>query len=73
MEMFVRSLERQTVTLGGLGLSVEFEAGERLRTEISTKFTREGIAAELAAAGLGIAAWWTDEAGDFALCLAQQA
>jgi len=31
------------------------------------------LEAELAATGLGISAWWTDEAGDFALCLAQQA
>jgi len=73
MEMFVRSLEPQTVSLGELGLSVEFDAGETLRTEISTKFTRDGVEAELAATGLGISAWWTDKAGDFALCLAQQA
>jgi L-histidine Nalpha-methyltransferase len=73
MEMFVRSLEAQTVRLGALDLEVEFAAGETLRTEISTKFTREGVEEELAAAGLRVAAWWTDEAGDFALCLAQQA
>ena len=53
MEMFVRSLEAQTVTLRDLGLTVEFDEGETLRTEISTKFTREGVEAELAAAGLG--------------------
>ena len=73
MEMFVRSLEAQTVRLGALDLEVEFAAGETLRTEISTKFTRDGVEAELAATGLEISAWWTDEAGDFALCLAQQA
>jgi L-histidine N-alpha-methyltransferase len=73
MEMFVRSLQAQTVRLGALDLQVEFARGERLRTEISTKFTREGVEEELAAAGLSVVAWWTDEAGDFALCLAQQA
>jgi L-histidine Nalpha-methyltransferase len=73
MEMFVRALEPQTVHVRGLGLTVEFAEGERLRTEISTKFTREGADEELAAAGLRIAKWWTDEAGEFALCLAQQA
>jgi L-histidine Nalpha-methyltransferase len=73
MEMFVRSLEPQTVRLGALDLQVEFAEGERLRTEISTKFTREGVEEELAAACLRVVAWWTDEAGDFALCLAQQA
>jgi L-histidine N-alpha-methyltransferase len=73
MEMFVRSLDAQTVTLAALGLEVAFEEGERLRTEISTKFTREGVEAELAAAGLRMEAWWTDAAADFALCLAQRA
>ena len=73
MEMFVRALEPQTVHVRDLGLTVEFAEGERLRTEISTKFTREGTEEELAAAGLHIAGWWNDEAGEFALCLAQQA
>jgi L-histidine N-alpha-methyltransferase len=73
MEMFVRSLEPQTVTLREIDLTVEFAKDETLRTEISTKFTREGVAAELAAATMAIHSWWTDEAGDFALCLAQKA
>ena len=72
MEMFVRSLEAQTVTLREIDLTVEFAEGETLRTEISTKFTQESIEAELAAAGMEIRSWWTDEAGDFALCLAQK-
>ena len=41
-----------------------------MRTEISAKFTRERVAAEYAAAGLALAAWWTDPAGDYALSLA---
>jgi L-histidine N-alpha-methyltransferase len=73
MEMFVRALEPQTVTLRALGLTVDFAEGERLRTEISTKFRREGVERELAPAGLRIAAWWEDDAGDFALCLARLA
>jgi L-histidine Nalpha-methyltransferase len=73
MEMFVRALEPQTVHVRDLGLTVEFAEGERLRTEISTKFTREGAEAELASVGLRLEAWWTDRAGEFALCLAQQA
>ena len=43
--------------------------GEELRTEISAKFRREGVERELAAAGLELAEWWTDPAGDFALSL----
>jgi L-histidine N-alpha-methyltransferase len=73
MEMFVRAREAQTVHLREIDLTVEFREGETLRTEISTKFRREGIETELAAAGLRLTAWWTDQAGDFALCLAEQA
>jgi len=73
MEMYVRALEPQTVHVRELDLTVEFAEGERLRTEISTKFTRTGTEEDLAAAGLRLAAWWTDEAEEFALCLAQKA
>jgi L-histidine Nalpha-methyltransferase len=73
MEMVVRSLERQSVTLPAIDLVVEFAEGETLRTEISTKFRRDGAEQELAAAGLRLDAWWTDEAGDFALCLSRKA
>ena len=48
-----------------------FAAGEQLRTEISAKFRREGVTAELAAAGLRLTHWWTDPAGDFALSLSR--
>jgi L-histidine N-alpha-methyltransferase len=71
MEMVVRSLERQSVTVPAIDLVVEFAEGETLRTEISTKFRRDGAEQELAAAGLRLDAWWADDAGDFALCLAR--
>jgi L-histidine N-alpha-methyltransferase len=73
MEMAVRALAPQTVTIGALGLSVEFAEGETLRTEISTKFRRESIKQELAAASLRLDAWWEDDNGDFAVCLARRA
>ena len=44
--------------------------GERLRVEVSSKFRREGIEAEVVAAGLRPTGWWTDHAGGFALVLA---
>jgi L-histidine N-alpha-methyltransferase len=40
-----------------------------MRTEISAKFRRERVEAELAAAGLHLARWWTDPGADFALSL----
>ena len=43
--------------------------GEEVRTEISAKFRRAGVEAELAAAGLRVVRWMTDPAGDFALSL----
>lgn len=69
IEMRLRSLGDQTVTVPALDLRVEFADGEEMRTEISAKFRREGIAAELATAGLHLTQWWTDPAGDFALSL----
>jgi L-histidine Nalpha-methyltransferase len=70
IEMHLRSLREQTVHIKALELEVHFAAGETLRTEISAKFTRDRVAAEYAAAGLRLAAWWTDSAGDYALSLA---
>ncbi len=70
MEMSVRSLRAQTVHVQALGIEVDFAEGELMRTEISAKFRREGIEAELAAAGLAIEAEWTDAAGDVMLFLA---
>ena len=52
-----------------LDLEVEFAAGEEMRTEISDKFRREGLEAELREAGFDLAHWWEDPAGDFALSL----
>jgi L-histidine N-alpha-methyltransferase len=71
IEMHLRSTRAQVVKVPSLDLVVEFEAGELLRTEISAKFRREGVEAELAAAGLRLSDWWTDPAGDFALSLSR--
>ena len=69
IEMRLRAERDQHVTIARLGLDVAFADGEELRTEISAKFRRAGIEAELAAAGLQLTEWWTDPAGDFALSL----
>jgi len=72
IEMRLRSREAQQVELTALDLTVSFDAGEDLRTEISAKFTRERVAAELAAGGLALAAWHTDPDDWFALSLARR-
>ncbi|MYX99458.1 L-histidine N(alpha)-methyltransferase [Streptomyces sp. SID486] len=69
IEMRLRSRTAQTVKVPGLDLAVDFAAGEELRTEVSAKFRREGVTSELAAAGLELTHWWTDEQGRFALSL----
>jgi L-histidine Nalpha-methyltransferase len=71
IEMRLRSERAQRVTISDLGLVVSFEAGEELRTEISAKFRRERIEAELAAAGMRMVRFWTDQDGDFGLTLAE--
>jgi L-histidine Nalpha-methyltransferase len=70
IEMRLRSVEAQSVKVPAVDLVVEFSAGEEMRTEISAKFRRQAVVAELEAAGLDTRHWWTDRAGDFALCLA---
>jgi len=69
IEMRLRSQGAQTVRVRELDLQVEFADGEEMRTEISAKFRRERVEAELTGAGLALAAWWTDPDGDFALSL----
>lgn len=59
------------VDIPALEVAVPLAAGEQLRVEISAKFRREGIARELAAAGLRLDEWWTDAAADFAILLAR--
>jgi L-histidine Nalpha-methyltransferase len=73
IEMRLRPSSPQRVTIGDLDLVVTFRAGEDLRTEISAKFRREGIEAELAAAGMRTVRFWTDSDGDFGLLLAEPA
>ena len=71
MEMRLRSVRAHRVRVGALDLDVAFEQGEEMRTEISAKFRRESVTAELADAGLRLTHWWTDPAGDFALSLSE--
>ncbi|MFD1662971.1 L-histidine N(alpha)-methyltransferase [Streptomyces caeni] len=69
IEMRLRARAAQTVKIPALDLTVDFAAGEELRTEVSTKFRENGIRRELAAASLELTHWWTDAEGRFALSL----
>ncbi|MET0234849.1 MAG: L-histidine N(alpha)-methyltransferase [Kibdelosporangium sp.] len=71
IEMRLRAQRAMTVHIPALGMEVSFDEGEELRTEISAKFRRDGIAAELADAGFELTRWWTDSADRFGLSLAR--
>jgi L-histidine Nalpha-methyltransferase len=73
IDIGLRSLADQDVSLAALDLTTHFDAGEILRTEISTKFTRPRLEESYAGTGLKLASWFTDPAGDFALTLARLA
>jgi L-histidine N-alpha-methyltransferase len=73
IEMWLAARHAHSVKVPELDLVVDFAAGEEMRTEISAKFRRPRITAELAAAGLALEHWWTDPAGDFALSLSRRA
>jgi L-histidine Nalpha-methyltransferase len=70
IEMRLRAEADMRVHLPGLGIDIAFAAGEELHTEVSAKFRRAGVAAELTAAGFTPMHWWTDPEGRFAVSLA---
>jgi L-histidine Nalpha-methyltransferase len=69
IEMRLRALTPQVVEVRKLGITVHFANREELRTEISAKFTRDRLEADLAAAGLGLREFLTDPGDLFALSL----
>ena len=69
IEMRLRATTEQRARVRDLDLDVRFAAGEEMRTEVSAKFRRAGVEAELAAAGLAMRAWWTDPLERFGLSL----
>ena len=71
IEMRLRASRDCVVQIGDVGLTVEFVAGEELRTEISAKFTRPRLEADFEAAGLTLERFYTDDDNLFALSLAR--
>lgn len=71
IEMRLRATRAMTVTLAAIGMTVDFAAGEELRTEVSAKFRRSGLRGELTRAGFQLRHWWTDPQARFALLLAR--
>jgi len=65
IEMWLRSSEDQVVTIPAVDMTIRFERGEEMLTEISAKFRPGGMRAELDAAGFDQTEFWTDTAGDY--------
>jgi len=70
IEMHLVAQREMTVKLTALDLRVEVLDGERIRTEISRKFTRSRTEGILAQAGFGLRHWFVSDNGYFALALA---
>ena len=70
IEMRLRAGAATEVSLAEAGLTVRFEKGEDLLTEISTKFTPERVERELNEAGFVVEGMWGAEDGEFLLSLA---
>lgn len=73
IEMRVRALRPMVVDVPGADVTLHFDEGDELRTEISCKYTRSSFARKLPAAGLRLDAWYTDPRGLFALALVRPA
>ncbi|TCO45720.1 L-histidine N-alpha-methyltransferase [Kribbella antiqua] len=71
IEMHLRATRAMRVLIPEIHLDINFAEGEELSTEISAKFHRHTIEAELDKAGFTPAAWWTDTKARFALSLWQ--
>jgi L-histidine N-alpha-methyltransferase len=69
IEMRLRSLDDVVVSIPGSGIEVAFDAGDEIRTEISTKFTPARVEHDLGEAGLSLDAFWTDDEDRFAVSL----
>jgi L-histidine Nalpha-methyltransferase len=71
IDIRLRARAEQFVDLRALDMRTHFARNEEMRTEISTKFTRERIESSYADAGLELTDWWTDREGLYALSLAR--
>jgi L-histidine N-alpha-methyltransferase len=65
VEMHLESTRSQTVNIGALGLSVNFDSGERMHTENSYKYDLDGLSALAAETGFERAETWLDSAERF--------
>lgn len=69
VEMRLRSRQAVDVEIRSISQTIHFDAGEELLTEISAKFTPEGVEKELTAADFVVDEMWGLDDGEFLLTL----
>ncbi len=67
VEMHLVANQETSVEIKDLDLSVTFEEGETVHTEICRKFTKKGAINMFSEAGLVVEQWFTDVKGCFSL------
>ena len=65
VEVYVQSLRSQTVTIRGLNLALNLEAGERIHMEQSYKYSLEELAALASQSGFELTRTWLDDQSRF--------
>lgn len=65
VEIYIESARPQTVTIGKLGMKVQFSAGERIHTENSYKYDLSGIAQLATETGFSCTRTWLDSQNRF--------
>ena len=71
IEMHLRSRRGQRVVIPAADLEIRLRRGETIWTESSYKYESGGVVEMLKRAGFGATSQWVDEAGRFALTLAE--
>jgi dimethylhistidine N-methyltransferase len=71
MEIYLESLQAQVVTLRMAGMKVKFDAGERIHTENSYKYTLQMVESMLCVSGFKLERSWFDRREWFGLHLAR--
>jgi L-histidine Nalpha-methyltransferase len=72
IEMHLVSTRAQRMTLRAANMRIDLASGERIRTEISRKFTRGTAEKTLAKGGMELVEWIPDDRGLFALSIARR-
>jgi L-histidine N-alpha-methyltransferase len=72
IEMWLRSSAAQAVHVADLGLDLAFAGGEEMLTEISTKFTVEGLEEELSRGSFVVESTWSSPGDEFLLTSARR-